>query len=202
MVVVPEMPWTLAHPFDRTYEEAIDQIAAEVEQLKARGAERVVIVGHSFGGAAAVRFGATRGGVAGIVALAAGVDPASPVQMEKRAGSVATARAMIAAGHADQIAAFSDFNGSYAGTVYTTPAHYLSYFDPDGYDVMHRNLARWPVGLPLLWIDGRDESPRRERIVLNRVPPDPLTRYLRVPATHTEVAHDAADLVVAWIKCL
>ena len=84
----------------------------------------------------------------------------------------------------------------------TTPAHYLSFFDPDSPAVMHRNLARWPEGLPLLWVDGLDEGPRRRGMVLNRVPPDPLTGYVRVPASHTEVATAAAASVLAWIKCL
>jgi hypothetical protein len=55
--------------------------------------------------------------------------------------SVAQAETMMAAGRADKIAPFKDFNGPFQGTVYTTPAHYLSFFSPDSHFSLHRNLA-------------------------------------------------------------
>jgi pimeloyl-ACP methyl ester carboxylesterase len=203
-VLAPEMPWSTIHPYDRTFEEALDQIAAAVEKLQAQGADRVVVVGHSFGGGAVIGFGALRGGVSGIVALAAGVDPAAPVQMEERADSVAKAEAMVAANRADDISTFDDFDMAVHGIVFTTPAHYLSFFSPNGEMSMHRNLAHWPAGLPLLWIDGSDEArnPGRRRMVLSRLRPDPLTRYMLVSASHNMVANEATDAVVAWIRCL
>ncbi len=203
-VVVPEMPWSAEHPYDRSFKEVLDSIAAAVATLKVQGAERVVVVGHSFGGGVVIGFGALRGGVDGIVALAAGPDPGAPIQRRERADSVAKAEAMLAAGQANDIAAFKDINGPYGGIVRTTPAHYLSFFSPEGEMSLHRNLADWPPGLPLLWIDGSDEArqPGRERMVRSRLRPEPLTRYLVVSAGHTGVADTAADLVVAWIKCL
>lgn len=145
-----------------------------------------------------------RGGVDGIVALAAGPDPGAPIQRRERADSIAKAEAMLAAGQANDIAAFKDINGPYRGIVRTTPAHYLSFFSPDGEMSLHRNLADWPPGLPLLWIDGSDEArqPGRERMVRSRLRPEPLTRYLVVSAGHTGVADAAADTVAAWIGCL
>ncbi len=204
---VPEMPWSMIHPYDRTFEEALDQVVAAVEKLRAQGADRIVVVGHSFGGGAAIGFGAQRGataGVSGIVALAAGVDPAAPIQMEARADSVAKAEAMVAANRADETTTFDDFNMADHGIVLTTPAHYLSFFSPNGEMSMHRNLADWPAGLPLLWIDGSDEArnPGRRHMVLSRLRPDPLTRYMLVPASHNMVANEATEMVVAWIKCL
>jgi pimeloyl-ACP methyl ester carboxylesterase len=125
-VVLPEMPWSTTHPYDRSFEEALDAVAAAVGKLRAQGAERVVVVGHSLGGGAVIGFGALRGGVDGIVALAAGPDPASLDQERDRAASVAKAEAMLAAGRANEMAAFTDINMQYQGTVWTTPAHYLS----------------------------------------------------------------------------
>jgi len=203
-VMAPEMPWTVAHPYDRSFDEALNEIAAAVEHVKAHGADRVVIVGHSFGGGAVIAFGAHRGGIDGVAALAAGPDPGAPAEMEWRANSVAKAEAMIKAGRADAIGAFEDFNGPYQGIVHTTAAHYLSFFSPDSGMSLHRNLEAWPPGLPLLWIDGSDEAqrPRRTRMIRSRLPPGPLTRYMVVPAWHTAVADFAAEAVVAWIKCL
>jgi pimeloyl-ACP methyl ester carboxylesterase len=203
-VVLPEMPWSMTHPYDRSFEEALDAVAGADANLRAQGAERVVVVGHSLGGAAAIGFGAVRGGVDGIVALAASPDPGSLVQERDRADSVAKAEAMVAAGQANEMAAFKDINMQYQGVVRTTAAHYLSFYSPEGKMSLHRNLADWPPGLPLLWIDGSDEARRqgRERMVRSRLRPEPLTRYLVVSAGHAGVADAAADLVVAWIGCL
>jgi pimeloyl-ACP methyl ester carboxylesterase len=173
-----------------------------VRRLETQGADRVVVVGHSFGGGAAIAYGDMRGGVSGVVALAAGVDAGSPQQMRLRADSVARAEAMVASGRGDSLAAFDDFNGHERGVVRTTAARCLSYFSPEGNGVMHRHLGRWPDGLPLLWIDGSDENPARERMFLGRVPPGPLTRYVRIQAAHPDVAAAAADIVLAWIRCL
>jgi pimeloyl-ACP methyl ester carboxylesterase len=203
-VVLPEMPWSLAHPYDRSFEEALDAVTAALAQLRAQGAEQVVVAGHSLGGAAVIGYGALRGGVDGIVALAASPDPASPVQRRDRADRVAKAEAMLAAGHANEIAAFKDINMQYQGFVRTTPAHYLSFYSPDGKMSLHRNLAAWPPGLPLLWIDGSDEvrNPGREHMVRSRLRPESLTRCLVVSAGHPAVADAAANTVIAWIGCL
>jgi hypothetical protein len=127
-----------------------------------------------------------------------------PHQMALRADSVAKAEAMVAAGHADTIGSFEGFDEGSSGVVHTTAAHYLSFFSPDSRTSLHRNLAAWPPGLPLLWIDGSEEAqrPARVRMVRSRLPHHPLTRYLVVPAWHNAVADFAADTVVAWIKCL
>jgi len=112
---------------------------------------------------------------------------------------------MMAAGRADVLTAFADFNGPYQGRTVTTPARYLSFYSPDSDLSIHRNLAIWPDGLPLLWIEGSEEGrhPARQRMVRSRIPRSgPLTRYLSVPAEHTMVADAAADIVLAWIKCL
>jgi pimeloyl-ACP methyl ester carboxylesterase len=204
-VTTPDMPWTLAHPFDRSFEEALDEIAGSVGQLRAQGAERVVIVGHSFGGGAVIGFGAWRRGIDGVAALAAGLNPDTPPQVEWLAPSVAKAKGLMAAGHPDTLASFTVFNGSLQGTVYTTPAHYLSFFGPDSRISLHRNLVLWPWGLPLLWIDGSEEAARPRRALMIRpamLHSGPLARYQVVAAAHDGVADAAAEPVVAWIKCL
>src|SRR5262249_17928938 len=69
-VSTPEMPWSIAHTYDRSFDEALDEIATAVADLRAHGAVRVVIVGHSFGGGAVIGFGALRRGIDGVAALA------------------------------------------------------------------------------------------------------------------------------------
>ncbi len=140
-VVTPEMPWSSHHVYDLTYEQAMDEIAAAAGRLKAQGAERIVVAGHSMGGNAALGYAALKDGVAGVIALAPGHDPAAPRFRDAVRSSVTKARAMVKAGKGSEQASFDDMNGGQTGTVVTTAAQYLSFFDPDGNAVIPRNTA-------------------------------------------------------------
>src|SRR5262249_53562815 len=64
----PEMCWSAARIYDRTYLECFADIDAAAARLKARGATTIVVLGMSLGGNAALGFGARRQGFAAIVA--------------------------------------------------------------------------------------------------------------------------------------
>src|SRR5262249_19658920 len=64
----PEMCWSAARIYDRTYLECFADIDAAAARLKARGATTIVVLGMSLGGNAALGFGARRQGLAAIVA--------------------------------------------------------------------------------------------------------------------------------------
>lgn len=68
----PELPWSRRRNHDRTYDQALEEVDAAVEEMKRRGAKRIVIVGYSMGSGAAMDFAARRTGLAGIVVLAPG----------------------------------------------------------------------------------------------------------------------------------
>lgn len=68
----PELPWSRRRNHDRTYEQALEEVGAAVEEMKGRGARRIVIVGYSMGSGAALDFGATHGTLAGVIVMAPG----------------------------------------------------------------------------------------------------------------------------------
>lgn len=68
----PELPWSRRRNHDRTYEQALGEIGQAVEQIKKRGAKRIVIVGYSMGSGAALDFGAIHGNLAGVIVMAPG----------------------------------------------------------------------------------------------------------------------------------
>ena len=71
------------------------EIGESVANLKKDGAKRIFIIGHSLGAIAALRYGATRNGLAGVVVLAAGGSPdALSNFFEKVRSSVDQAREM------------------------------------------------------------------------------------------------------------
>lgn len=203
-VVMPEMPWSTYHIYDRTYEQAMDEIAAAAAKLKAEGAEHIVVAGHSMGGNAALGYAALKGGVAGVITLAPGGDPANPRFRAAVESSVARARAMVTAGKGEKQAVFDDLNMGQTGTVVTTAAQYLSFFDPDGNAVIPRNAARLPAGTPLLWVVAEDDplSSLGREYAFAKAPPNPLSQYVVVPGSHLLAPDSAISVVIAWLKCL
>ena len=103
------------------------------------------------GGAGALASGARRSGLTGIIALAPNGAPERLVRLFPQiAESVAQAQAMVAAGHGNDRASFTDLNIRGSFSVNTTTAIYLSFFDPTGPVNILDNISR--LREPLLWL--------------------------------------------------
>ena len=205
--VLPELPWSTSREYDRTYRESLDEIGVAVSALKQQGARRIVLVGHSMGGNAAVGYAGLRAGVAGVVVLSPGHVPDVPGFAKIVEPSVAKARQMMAAGQGDQITTFRDVVpwGEKNGDLLTTPRHFISYFDPKGEAVMPKNVIRFAKDVALLWIIGaQDEEGTSlgKGYAFDKAPANPLNRYIVVPGGHVDVPTNGADYVVGWLRCL
>ncbi len=203
-VSAPAMPWTLTHPYDQSWEQAMDLVGHAAAALRADGAARIVVGGHSLGANAALGYAAADGGVAGVIALSPGHYPDRPGARVVDA-SIERARSMVSAGKGNESATFEDLNVGKTGNIRTTAANYLSFWDPGGHAVIARNVAALPPGTPLLWVFGEDD-PLTARIgpryAFNKAPPNPLNHYLVVPGGHLETPATAAPAVITWLKCL
>ncbi len=96
LVASPEMPWSRRRLYDKSVEGADAEIDAQVAALKSRGAKRVLIVGHSLGAAYALHY-ASRGDIAGVVAIAPGHRTEAPRFAAHFRPAVIDARALVAA---------------------------------------------------------------------------------------------------------
>ena len=203
LVTTPEMPWSRNRIYGASYEDAMLEIDRAVEGLKKKGAQRIVVGGHSLGGNAAVGYAARRSDLAGIVVLAPGQNPELPRWRERFASSVAHAKEMVAAGHEDSIESFADFNMGETFYSQASAKNYLSYFDPDGPAVMPTNAAGIPSPIPILWVVGsKDSATRPSGYAFDKAPSHPKSMYLSVDAGHLEVPAVAADQVLTWLRSL
>jgi pimeloyl-ACP methyl ester carboxylesterase len=200
--VSPEMPWSLSRIYGATYEEAMREIDAAVASLKARGATRIVIIGHSLGANAAIGYAARRHGVAAVVALSPGHLPETAEMRARTADAIVQAHALLAAGEKsrriwpDRIQGIPTFATA-------SPAVYLSMFDPDGPAVIPKNVTALH-GVPLLWVVG-DSDPifaRGRDYAFSRAPKNPKSRYIEVSAGHLTAPWNARAQVVEWVKSL
>ena len=195
----PEMPWSARRSYDTGVDGAMKEIDAAVSRLKSRGAEKVFVVGHSLGAAAAVRY-ATSHRVDGLIALAPGHFPEGPRFHERVEGSLQKAKSMPP-GALDY---FDDPNsGNRMKPMRMSARVYLDYFDPSGPMNFHRNVAALRPGTPILWVVGDFEDPsvrKADEALFQALPRSPPPKFVEVSASHLETPDAAGKASTDWIR--
>lgn len=205
LVVAPEMPWSGRRSYDAGVAAMEGEIGAAVELLRQRGARTIIVAGHSFGAAGAVRY-ATRHPVDGVIALAPGHYPEGKYFVGVTADSRNKAQAMVEAGKADNSDWFDDPNtGGRLKQVRMTARTYLDFFDPAGPMNFGNNAAVILPGTPVLWIVGQGEENGVRTMagqVFGRLPEGLAARQLAVPGGHLETPGNSAGVALDWIRAL
>jgi pimeloyl-ACP methyl ester carboxylesterase len=207
LVATPEMPWSLHRRYAATFDQAMTEIAASIAGLKAKGASRIVLIGHSLGANAAIGYAARHADLAGVVALAPGHLPEAGRMRSFVADAVERAKQLIASGQGDVPQNFPDMAQGIPFATTATPAVYLSMFDPDGPAVIPKNAASMGAAttpVPLLWIVGKlDPIERRgPEYAFNAAAKNPKSKYIEVFAGHLTTPLVARKDVVEWINSL
>jgi len=207
LVAKPEMPWSLHRRYAATYDQAMAEIDAVVAGLYAKGASRIVVIGHSLGANAAIGYAARHAELAGVVALAPGHLPEADPLRRFVSDAVARAKELIAAGQGNVPQTFPDLAQGIPLTTTATAVVYLSMFDPDGPAVIPKNAAAMGAALrpvPLLWVAGKlDPIDRRgPEYAFNAGAKNPNSKYIEVFAGHLTTPLVAHKEVVEWINSL
>jgi pimeloyl-ACP methyl ester carboxylesterase len=203
LVATPEMPWSFHRKYGATYEQAMTEIDAVVAGLKAKGAAKIVVIGHSLGANAAIGYAARHPDLAAVVALAPGHLPEAEGLRSYTRDAIAQAKQLIAAGQGDVPQRFPDMAQGIPLSATATPIVYLSMFDPDGPAVIPKNAAAMgPV--PLLWVVGvLDPIDRRgPEYAFAAGAKNPRSKYIEVFAGHLTTPLVARKQVVEWINSL
>jgi dienelactone hydrolase len=204
LVETPLMAWSGMREYDVDYPATLTEIDAVVKALRAKGAKRIVVAGHSSGANAALAYAGSGRDVDGIVAIAPGHTPERRVFKESLASSVDKARAMIADGKGDEKATFDDFNQGKNKSVRATAKSYFSYFDPAGLGVMPKSAAAIRKPTPLLVITPTHDPlySAGETYIFAKAPQHPKSKYLVVETDHMGGPAQATDDIVQWLKSL
>lgn len=204
LVAAPVMPWGKGRIYDRDHAGAMSEIDALVADLKAKGADRVVVGGHSMGANAALSYGLDHPDIAGIIALAAGHQPENPfLQRQGLSDAVAKAKEMIDAGKGDEMGAFIDFNVRPQPPARTTANIYYSWFAPDGPANMMRMAQRYTGQPPVLWLDSETEqNPKMamRRKLAQLMQEKPNVTYAVLAADHLHAPPASIPAVLAWLE--
>lgn len=187
-VATPTMSWSSGY---RTYSQTLDEVAAHINALRAKGATRIALVGQSLGANVALGYGAQRGGVAAIVAMAPGHRPEGFIN--RSAESLARAKQAVAAGRGTEVGSYFDGNQGREFQVQTTAAAYVSFFDPQGPAVMSRNAAALK-GASLLWVIGAGDAGAQSVARGGKI--------ITVSGGHLDTPKVSAPEVVVWLQSL
>ncbi|MSO85343.1 MAG: alpha/beta hydrolase [Rhodospirillales bacterium] len=204
LVEKPEMPWSRNRNYDAGYDDAMKDIDKAVEKLKAKGASRIVVGGHSYGANAGLGYGATRDGLAGVLALAPGHNSGNWRTPPSIRESVAAAKQLLAAGQGGESFAFTDFNEGKQEAKRATVKIFLSHFDPMGPAAMDLNAAKIRPNTPILWVIAHGDLlfALGRTGIYDKAPAHPKSRYVEVDGGHMETPSNSVASVLDWLKTI
>lgn len=198
---VPVMCWSANRIFDKTYLDCLKEIDGAIAALRAAGARRIAVAGHSRGGSAAIVYAIQHPDLAGVISLAPSANPEQYIRNPDIADSIAKAQQMVDDGNADGRASFADFNNGRPFTVNTTAATYLSFHQPGGPADYPERLPQLHV--PIIWIAGiHDPLQDQSAEFFQRIPANPLNQYVKVDADHRGTPRAGTEAVLAWLAHL
>lgn len=212
-VAEEELPWGPNRLLDVSRDAAMQEIDAMVGRLRASGARRIVVAGHSMGATMALAYGGQRD-VDGIAVLAPGfhVELMARLFPDVVPAQLARARALIAAGRGDERATFTGINCCFIFRDFaTTAAIYRSWHDPDGPGRVDRSAASLTPSTSVLLVYGRDDpiygAFARARLkyddyVWSRLAPGVPRLRTIVDADHGGVPTAAVAQVLQWLAAL
>ncbi|MBI2296230.1 MAG: alpha/beta fold hydrolase [Betaproteobacteria bacterium] len=198
-----EMPWSGSRNYDVNTGKAEEEIEAAVANLRGSGAKTVFVSGHSQGGAFALHI-AGKHSVDGVIAIAPGGSVAAPVFREKLGDSVARTRQLVSVGKGNEPERLEDYEPS-RGTypIVTTPAAYVTWFDPEGAMNMGRAAKAANPQVPILWIVPKRDYPgllKSSPLVFRMLPSNPLTRLYEPNSDHLNAPAASAEEIVRWTR--
>jgi pimeloyl-ACP methyl ester carboxylesterase len=203
VVLQPEMPWSGARAYDSPLDAAMKEIDAALDELRSRNLKRLVVMGHSQGGSAALLHATTGKRVDAYVLIApAPAVEAVPFQ-QRLAGEIARARQLVADGRNER-APFFDSNSDDRGrTIPIAPANYLSYVAADGPGNLSRN-AQNAGRAPILWVGGTLDinTTLFGRYAWPRFPAGTPKTRAEVVAHHIDAPAASTQQILAWLRKL
>jgi alpha-beta hydrolase superfamily lysophospholipase len=196
-----EMPWSGRRDYDVEVTAAEREVEAALNSLRDRGAHKLFVARHSQGGVFALYFG-TRHVPDGIIAIAPGGNVGNSLFREKLGETVDLARQLVAEGKGDDRTRLADYEGAKGSyPVFTTPAIYLTWFEPEG--AMNQTLAvkRMKPQVPILYVAPTGDYPVLYRIrqqMFGALPANPHSRLYEPNASHVGAPSASIQAIVDW----
>ena len=196
-----EMPWSGRRGYDVDVSAEEKEVESALGSLRDKGAHKLFVAGHSQGGLFALYFG-SKHAPDGVIAIAPGGDVSSVLFRDKVGESVDLARKLIAEGKGQEKTRLSDYEGSRGVyPIVTTPAAYLSWFDPEGAMNQMAAIRNMSPDLPVLYIAPTGDSPGLRKLkqkMFDALPKNPRTRLYEPDSSHLNAPTASIKEIVEW----
>lgn len=206
--VAPHMPWARGQweSISVTVEAVHVQIDGMVAQLRAQGARRIVVGGHSIGANVALSYAARRGNVAGVVMIAPGHSPIFYQRsMPDVRAALERASGMVQAGQGGQRFSGPDNNQGRTFSISTTAEAYVSWMSPQGLASMQAQAPRLAPRIPVLMLIGsRDPGfATAQSTIYQPAAKHAYSKYVAIQGgDHLSVLGAAGNYVSEWLQDL
>ena len=198
-----EMPWSGGRNYDVPVSRAEEEIEHAIAGLRAKGAAKVFVAGHSQGGAFALHF-AGKPRADGIIAIAPGGNVGGAIYRTKVAEALDRARKLVAAGKGAEHERLADYEGSRGiYVVVSPPASYVTWFDPDGAMNIPRAARAVDPKVPVLYVLPTRDYPgllKAGPTTFGALPKHPHTRLYEPSADHLNAPAASVDEIVRWTR--
>jgi pimeloyl-ACP methyl ester carboxylesterase len=207
-VVVPSMPWGSGgwEKINVTPDQVFAMIDGYASQLRAQGAQRIVVGGQSLGANVALAYAVARQNVAGVVMAAPGHSPGGSYRNNPSIKeAVDRAMQLVQSGQASQSFSGPDDNQGNSIRMSTTAGVYASWLNPRGQASMPAQAPLLPANIPVMLIIGTKDPNFNfaEANIYKPAAKNPYSRYLVIDGgDHRNTDQAASQRIVDWIKGL
>jgi pimeloyl-ACP methyl ester carboxylesterase len=206
-VVVPSMPWGSGgwEKINVTPDQVFAMIDGYANQLRAQGAQRIVVGGHSLGANMALAYAVARQNVAGVVMAAPGHSPVGSYRNPSIKDSIDQAAQLVKSGQASQPFSGLDENQGSSIRMSTTAGVYAAWLNPRGQASMPVQAPLLPASIPVMVIIGTKDPGYGyiENSVYKPAAKNPYSKFLVIDGgDHRNTDQAASQRIVDWIKGL
>jgi pimeloyl-ACP methyl ester carboxylesterase len=197
-----EMAWSGGRNYDVDVATAEKEVEAALDGLRAKGAKKLFVAGHSQGGLFALYFG-TGHAVDGVIAIAPGGSTGSGVFREKLGASYERAKTLVAQGKGAEKERLQDYEGSRGiYPVVAPPSSYVTWFDPEGAMNEGAAVKKIKPATPVLFIVPTGDYPLLQKVkpaMFGALPPNPLTKLYEPDSSHVQAPSASREEIARWI---
>ena len=207
-VIVPSMPWGQGgwEKINVTPDQVFGMIDGYANQLRAQGAQRIVVGGQSLGANVALAYAVARQNVAGVVMAAPGHSPQGSYNRNASIKDAIEQACQVArSGQGNQSFSGPDDNQGNSLRISTTAAVYCAWMNPRGQASMPVQARQLPANIPLMLIIGTKDPSFgfAEANIYQPAAKNPYSKYLVIEGgEHRNTDHSASQRIIDWVKGL
>jgi len=204
IVEKPNMPWSRTRQYDQTYESSLEDLSKVIQQYRKEGVKKVILIGHSLGGNAAIAYQAHVGDADAIVAITPGHNPYYRYTNDPRHMYILKkVEDKLKKNEGKSLIEFTDVNCDRRRNFTKSAEIFFSYFNPIGLGHMPATIKKINKPTPILYIEGvQDHVHNGPEFIFSKVPYHTLSTYILTSGNHMTTPELSGEQIIEWLNFL